>query len=159
MIVHEDAAALAQAQARGLREFVVRADAGGHHDHVRGKRARRGLVTQGLREGDGNDFPGVVRVHGGDERTALHLDPRGADRLVDRVSAGLVQFHGQQPRGHVQDHGVRSHALQALGRLEPQQAAAHDDGARSPPEPLLQTGGLRDHGADVVDRAEDVRVL
>ena len=115
-VVDHDAAARADLEARGARQFVARTDSSGEHDDVCIE--RRAVVElealpRSLARHDG--FRVLARVHVNAERFDLPAQ-HGAAAVVD------LQRH--QSRREFDHMGLQSEIAQRLGGFQPQQAAA-----------------------------------
>jgi hypothetical protein len=126
-----------------LGQFGVGADAHGH-DHQVGRDL--GAVLELQR----HHPPRLAAVGVADQRLGLaaHAEAQAArfQRLLQQLARHLVELALHQ-RGHDVDHADLHAALhQAVGRFQPQQAAADDHGA------LVFFAGL-DHGVGVGDVA------
>jgi hypothetical protein len=138
LVVDDDAAL--DLQARQDADVGVRPDAGGDDEEV------------------GLDLPAVGQPHTADavaaddlggEDVQVHGDAEGLDApLEDRAGLG-VELHVHQVGHGVHELDVQPVALQRPGGLQPEQAAAHDDGAPA-------AAGRGEHRPGLVDRAEAV---
>ena len=121
LVVHHDAAALAQLQTALAAQAVLRADAGGEHDHVGFQRRlafevhAQGVLFAGV---DPLGFHAGVDVHA--ER--FHF-------LTQQGAAGFVQLHGHQLRREFHHMGFQPQQPQRIGGFQPEQAAAHHHAA------------------------------
>lgn len=119
--------------------FGIGADAGGHYHQV------------------GGNHVAVVELHGTDPAAAVvhqflglgvqaEADAAGFQRALQEFAGGAVQLAFQQPVGEVHDGHVHAALLEAVGRLQAEQAAAdHHRVAVGP--------GAVDHGLGVGDVA------
>ena len=121
LVVHHDAAALAQLQTALAAQAVLRADAGGEHDHVGFQRRlafevhAQGVLFAGV---DQLGFHAGVDVHA--ER--FHF-------LAQQGAAGFVQLHRHQLRREFHHMGFQPQQPQRVGGFQPEQAAAHHHAA------------------------------
>ncbi len=116
-VVDQDAAVAGQAGAFG--QLGVGADAGGHHHQVGGD-----LLA--VLEADRHHAPLLVADQGLGLSPQAEAQPALLQRLAQQFAGGAVELALQQPVAEVHHGDVHAALLEAVGRLQAQQAAADD---------------------------------
>ena len=116
LIVDENRAVANDAVFR--REFLVRANSGGDHDHV------------------GGDFAAIGELHAGDSGMSEKLlrarrsecgDAEFLDRLLEDFPTRFIELHAHEPRSHLDDGHAHVVRHQAFCGFQAKQSAADDN--------------------------------
>ena len=147
VVADRDAAAGADSQSGGTRQFVPRRDADRVHDQV------------------GRNFPAVAELqadhrgvvvrgqYGAGPGAEVQFDALGDDEPAEGLTAALVELGRHEPVAGVHNGRVGAERMQSAGRFEAEQSAAGHHDPWGAAKRGREGGEFIDEGVDVVEGA------
>ena len=137
-VIDDDAAPLADGQARRPTELIARADAGSEHDEI-------GVEFRPIGERQPDDFVGWPRAHRRCRGTGADVQAQRFDVSSQRPAATVVELHRHQPRRELDDRCRQAEQAQCVRRFQTEQPASDDRGRTTSRRPLSD-------GVEIIER-------